>query len=261
MNTLISKANPNVIILTSGVTGSSVLTGLISRAGYWTGDITAKKEYETYENQELINLDLQLFKESGYTGNYAMEFSSAAIERITALKGTVDDRLFREFQQKCEAHRPWIWKDPRLWMTIRFWNNLLSLDGCKFILMTRSYNHAWVSSILKRHIRSYGSMKRYERSIKESLIAFLDNTRKPYLHITYENLIVHPEDVIGKLNAYLGTNLTVDDLKAIYTLPLYKVPRSSPIDYFKAVLIYLKNYSERFDIAETAKQKGRVPTA
>ena len=115
-------ANPNVIILTSGISGSSVLTGLISRAGYWTGDITHKKEYDTYENQELIDLDLRLFKQSGYTGNYAMEFSSAAIEQIRALNGTIDDHPFREFLQKCEAHQPWIWKDPRLWMTIRFWN-------------------------------------------------------------------------------------------------------------------------------------------
>ena len=38
MKTPMSKLNPNVIILTSGISGSSVLTGLISRAGYWTGD-------------------------------------------------------------------------------------------------------------------------------------------------------------------------------------------------------------------------------
>lgn len=249
-----SKENPNVIILTSGISGSSVLTGLISRAGYWLGDVTHKKEYDTYENQELIDLDLQLFKQSEYTGNYAMEFSFAAIDRISALKGIVDDHPFREFLRKCEAHRPWIWKDPRLWMTIRFWNNLINHDDCKFILMTRSFSHAWVSSILRRHIRSYKSLKRYEQSIKDSLIAYLDETGKPYLHITYENLIVHPETAILKLNAYLGTSLSVDDLKAIYHLPLYKIPRSSPIDYLKAILIYLKNYSERMDIAESAKQ-------
>jgi hypothetical protein len=248
-----SKEHPNVIILTSGISGSSVLTGLISRAGYWLGDVTHKKEYDTYENQELIDLNLQLFKQSEYTGNYAMEFSSSAIERISALKGVIDDRPFREFLQKCETRRPWIWKDPRLWMTIRFWNDLINHDDCKFILMTRSHRKAWVSSILRRHIRSYQSLKRYEQSIKDSLVAYLDQNNKRYLHITYESLIVDPETAIRKLNAYLGTSLTVEDLKAIYHLPLYKIPRSSPIDYLKAVLIYWKNYSERMDIAESAK--------
>jgi hypothetical protein len=248
-----SKANPNVIILTSGLSGSSVLTGLIARAGYWTGDTTHKKEYDTYENQGLIDLDLLLFKHAEYTGRYTMEFSSEAIDRIAALSGTIDDRPFREFLQKCDARRPWIWKDPRLWMTIYFWRNLLPLDDCKFILLTRSFAHAWVSSTLRRHVRSYGSLKRYEQSIKNSLTAFLDSTKKPYLHITYENLIVHPESVIGELNAYLGSSLAVEDLKAIYHLPLYEIPRSSPLDFVKAVLIYLKNYSERFDLLETKK--------
>ena len=52
----------NVIILTSGLTGSSVLTGLISRVGYWNGDQTHKKEYDTCENSELISLNLSLFQ-------------------------------------------------------------------------------------------------------------------------------------------------------------------------------------------------------
>jgi hypothetical protein len=44
----------NVIILTSGLSGSSVLAGLIANAGYWVGDETFKKDdYDTFENREL----------------------------------------------------------------------------------------------------------------------------------------------------------------------------------------------------------------
>ena len=47
----------NTIILTSGLTGSSVLTGLLARGGFWAGDRTAKKkDYDTFENEELIRL-------------------------------------------------------------------------------------------------------------------------------------------------------------------------------------------------------------
>ena len=46
----------NVIILTSGMSGSSVLANLISQAGYWLGDETSKAPFETYENKELIDL-------------------------------------------------------------------------------------------------------------------------------------------------------------------------------------------------------------
>ncbi|HXI40008.1 MAG TPA: hypothetical protein VNH83_08520, partial [Bryobacteraceae bacterium] len=116
----------NAIILTSGLTGSSVLTGLISQAGYWTGNSTHKKEdYDTYENQELIDLNLRLFDEAGYKGNYLTEFSPEVLSRIAALYGRIDSRPYELFINRCNENQPWVWKDPRLWLTIRFWNNLL----------------------------------------------------------------------------------------------------------------------------------------
>src|ERR1700686_3366711 len=72
----------NVIILTSGLTGSSVLTGLIARAGYWPGDRThKKKEFDTYENEELIDLNRRIFEQANYHGNYLMDFSPGVLAR------------------------------------------------------------------------------------------------------------------------------------------------------------------------------------
>jgi hypothetical protein len=251
------RSHPNVVILTSGVSGSSVLTGLISRAGYWTGTCTHKKEkeYDTFENRDLIQLNLDLFRAADFAGNYAMEFCGDGISSIAALRGHVDEGPFKSFVETCQQHRPWIWKDPRLWLTIRFWKDLLPLSDCRFIVLTRDLRHNWLSSIQRRHIRSFGSMKRYELAIKSSIVEFLDGNRIGYLHMTYENLIVKPEQEIWRLNAYLGTNLEVADLAAIYHNRLYKVPRGSVIDHVKAWLIYIKNYSQRFDLAEKAKQK------
>src|SRR5713226_606371 len=70
--------------------------------------------------------------------------SGSAIWRTPASKqrsprfcrGTFDDSPYREFLAKCDEHRPWVWKDPRLWLTIYFWKSLLSLDQCRFILLT-----------------------------------------------------------------------------------------------------------------------------
>src|SRR5215472_209946 len=76
---------PNVIILTSGLSGSSVLTALICRAGYWSGDRTHKKpHYDTFENERLIELDCRIIAEAGYRGNYLLEFSPEAIAEIEA---------------------------------------------------------------------------------------------------------------------------------------------------------------------------------
>ena len=240
----------NVIILTSGLSGSSILTGLIARAGYWTGDETFRKvEYNTNENQELIDLNLKLFAEAGYKGNYLLEFSPAAMNAIAALAGKTGLDPYRSFIAKCDAHRPWIWKDPRLWLTIRFWKNLLDLDQCTFILLTRGVMQSWISSTLRRQITTYRYSKQYEQNIKQSAVDFLKENGLPYLSLSYEELIQRPAETIERLNRHLGSDLTIEDLGKVYHKPLYKNPRNSFVKHIKAVLIYLKNYSERLDNA------------
>src|SRR5438105_1658760 len=134
----------NLIILTSGLTGSSVLTGLISRAGYWTGDSTQQKpDYNTFENHELVKLNLNLLELAALKSSYHTHFSQRAVDHIASLLSRIDLEPYRSFIRKCNDHSPWVWKDPRLWMTIRFWKNLIDVDNCSFILLTRGYFQCW----------------------------------------------------------------------------------------------------------------------
>src|SRR5438309_1952893 len=94
---VVPRPRPNVIILTSGITGSSVLSGFLARSGYWAGDKTHKKEYDTFENAELIALNLKILQQAEYRGNYVTEFSTDAIARVACLRGTFDDSPYREF--------------------------------------------------------------------------------------------------------------------------------------------------------------------
>ena len=60
----------NVIILTTGISGSSVLTGFLAKSGLWIGDETVYKDnitgkYETYENKKLVDLNDELIDEGG----------------------------------------------------------------------------------------------------------------------------------------------------------------------------------------------------
>jgi hypothetical protein len=119
-------------------------------------------------------------------------------------------------------------------------------------MLTRDYMQCWTSAILRRQIRSYGDLKQYEKSVKTAIMQFLYDAHLPYHGVKYEELIVNPAGVITNLNAFLETSLTVEDLKRIYHKPLYKNPRSSWVDIAKAVLIYLKNHSERMNVPASA---------
>ena len=242
----------NVAILTTGLSGSSVLTALISKAGYWLGDSTFKRyDYETFENNELVDLNRMICQEAGYWGNHHREFSVEAIQKVAGLYGTLtgypDNPLLSrcaEFVEKCKDHQPWIWKDPRLWLTLYFWQFLVDWRECQFILLTRDYKQGWTGELLRRAVWSYRAFKEYQESVKGVMLDFLAANQLSFFHLKYEDLIMRPAESICSLNSYLNINLTVNDLRKVYAKPLYKAPRSS-WDFSIAVLIYLKNYSER----------------
>jgi hypothetical protein len=129
--------------MTSGLSGSSVLTGLIARSGRWVGANTVKKhDYDTYENAGLVTLNKALLDELGYTGKYEMEFRQDLIDHVAALGTSMDASPYRGFLATCDQHRPWIWKDPRLWLTMRFWHRLMDWDQCTVIVLTRGLVHS-----------------------------------------------------------------------------------------------------------------------
>lgn len=236
----------NAIILTNGLSGSSVLAGLIARAGYWTGASTFKKaDYDTYENEQLVELNQRLLAASGYRGDYAMVFSAELVHQVAALYGKIEHGPFEDFVRLCERHRPWIWKDPRLTFTIRFWARFLDLSQCRFIVLTRGLWQSWVSTTLRRQIQTIDYLRRYTAGVIGAGRDFLREAGVPHLEVRYEDLIVKPQSTIEAINRFLGSALTLSDLQVVYKGRLHRDSR--PLgDYLKAALIYLKNYGDRY---------------
>jgi hypothetical protein len=55
----------NIVILTTGSSGSSVRAGIIATQGYWLEYKTKKLDFDTYENARLVNLNMYLLRASG----------------------------------------------------------------------------------------------------------------------------------------------------------------------------------------------------
>ena len=236
----------NVIILTGGLTGSSALAGLLTAAGYWCGEDTFKKsDYNTYENSELIELNRRLMQRVGVAEKeYTMAFQPDAIRRIEALRGVEDEADFRAMIARSEAHAPWVWKDPRLWLTVRFWAPLLDWSRIRVLLLRRDPVQAWISTTQRRHIQTYSYLTDYNESIQGSLREFLEANRVDYLPVLFEDLIVTPERELERLSGFLGRAVTMEHFRSSYDGGFYRKPKTLR-DGAEAVLIYLKNYRER----------------
>ena len=235
----------NVIILTGGLTGSSALAGLLSAAGYWSGEDTFKKrDYNTYENSDLIRLNRQLMQKVSANERYTTRFLPDAISDIERLSGTEDETEYRALISRCESQAPWMWKDPRLWMTIRFWQPLLPWARIKVLLLRRDPMQAWVSCTQRRQIQTFEYARRYNESIQTSLKDFLEANSIRYLPLLFEDLILTPEQEVEKIGDFLDLPVPMEHLHSTYTGTLYRRPKTYG-DTVEAFLIYVKNYRER----------------
>ncbi len=235
----------NVIILTSGLSGSSVVSNLISKAGYWSGDQTCKKEdYDTHENETLVYLNNKILEKIEYQGSYTRIIDENSIKRVKEMDFLDNHDEYCTFIDRCNKSSPWIWKDPRLWITMPYWDRVLG-DDIKYIHLDRSLMQRWISVNLRKQIQTYGYLRQYSEGINIIISKFLEDNNKQSLFMNYDDLIVQPEDTLDKISEFLGVSLTVDNLRSAYNYQLYKKNRGFS-DFVKALSIYLKNYNERY---------------
>jgi hypothetical protein len=235
----------NVIILTHGWTGSSLFAGLLGRAGCWLGDETFKKrDYDTFENAKLVALNQRLLNTLAPDVNHEHRFVFEDVERIAERADGLDLEPYRAFVAECTANGPWLWKDPRLTWTIRVWAKVLPLEQIDFLVLTRDDLQAWITSNRRRHIQSMRFTREYNHGITNSNLRFLQDHHRPYLAMSFEDLMLEPESALKRMNGFFNTDLSMTDLRSVCNLPLGRKSQGLRA-LLQAALIYAKNYGER----------------
>lgn len=246
---------PNIIILTGGISGSSVLAGLIGKQGYWLGENTKKVAYDTFENAALVDLNIELFKRSGFYWTDICEIPPPSSEKIGALYGTIDTSEYEKLVKISTDHLPWLWKDPRLSYTMSFWKNLIEARECKYIVMTRDLRQTWTGLILRgKFAIPIDKLKIIHEISEKSALGFLKREKADYINLTFEDLVVRPEASIDKLNRHIGTKLTISELKEVYTGHLGR-PRWTRTDFAKARIRFMYYRYILKDIVRFPQQK------
>lgn len=244
----------NVIVLTTGLSGSSVLTALIARAGYWLGDETIVKDnsaghYDTFENSHLVELNIQLWQSMGLELSDESFHCERYFSKFCNESQNVDTSDYLSFIDSCNEHGPWVWKDPRLWISLGYWLPLLEKSqgkDIKFVVLTRNSLSLWISFLLKRKVVHYTTLKNSERKSKDRICQFLSSKGHDYVEVNYNELISEPKPAIEKLNKYLNSSLSLEDLKKVYK---GKIPAKTwrIKDLVIASLIYIKNIKMAFE--------------
>jgi len=237
----------NVIILTTGISGSSVITGFLSKSGLWAGDDTVFKnnltgKYETFENKKLVDLNDSLLNEAGVEFEGKARYDASSRDKLNKIHAEIDTTKYNKFIEECNMHTPWIWKDPRLFLTIGFWKNSLDLTNTKIVVLHRNSYELWKSLTNKRIIYSFRYLRDSEDKTRHELLNYLDSNNFSSISIEYDQFTRDPVKSINKLNKFIGTNLKKETWDEIYK------PTSMVSQYKRtllAYLIYIKNYKSR----------------
>ncbi len=235
---------PNVVIFTTGSSGSSVLAGILARQGFWVGHDTARLEFNTFENADLVKFNIRILNLSGHQHRDANDLPPPSIYKIAQLAATVDPAPYVLFTEECERHRPWLWKDPRLAFTVHFWKQFASFNDVRFLVMLREFRQAYAGMILKRKVYMHPlEYRRILQNYEASYRTFLETQAQDrVLYLTFEDLILEPTKCISKINRFLGTSLSVKDVTAVYRGALCR-KRYGRLDYLQAVMrYYIKKY-------------------
>lgn len=237
----------NVIILTTGISGSSVLTGFLAESGFWAGDDTVFKDnltgkYETYENKKLVDLNNILVEEAGVEFEGKARYDVNARDKLNNIYAEIDTTKYEIFIEECNSHSPWIWKDPRLFITIGFWRNCLDLTNTKVIVLHRNSYELWKSLTIKRIIYSYRYLKNTEDRTRQELLNYLESNNFSFISLEYDQFTRDLVTSINSLNKFIGTSLKKENWDKIYQ----KTSKSSRYKRtLLAFLIYIKNYKSR----------------
>jgi len=208
----------NIVILGPGRTGSSLLAGLIAKDRYYINQdaIATRDGYPDgdYENPDLVELDKAIFFESGY-GHHKIRFDrSVDIQKMAAWAEKCAPEKYKKFVEKCEQHKPWLWKDPRLCYTIYFWKSFIDLKDIKLIFITRDHDQIFRSyTKYKVFFTKADVYKKYDEQVAavENLI---QQENLDVLRIHYDAL-KNKDALIKKLNTYLGTEILPSDYDAV----------------------------------------------
>ena len=242
--------------MTTGSSGSSVLAGTIALKGYWQGERTKKLEFDTHENAELVDLNKEILRLSGFNRHDCNDIPPPSIKDICKLSETIDLSKYRSFIEKCDANNPWVWKDPRLSYTIYFWKKLLDINGINFVFIEREPKQSYTGLILKRKVpMSYKEHNIMNANYRETCLQFFNCNSVRYLYLSFENLIVCPEYYLQKLSLFLENDIKLKDLQKVYHGSLYK-KRWRTVDFYLACIHYAGYKYIQRDNVRFPRRKG-----
>lgn len=210
----------NILVVGMPRSGTSLAAALFTRKGYFVGDIeserlrtgNSKNPFGFFEADELVERNVNILRRAGYEFHNTWLFSPISDSAINAVPQLPPEQADRDFVQRYEARAPWLWKDPRLCITLPYWWKLLDHERVAVVLTTRdSADIYWSFRRFGWNLARDDVVRRVEQHVRAAKRA-VDALGIPHVAVGYNEYRERPAHVANVLSRLAEIELTPDDL-------------------------------------------------
>ena len=210
----------NIIIVGPPRSGTSLTSGIFARQGYFAGEqLRSGDDYNPFgyfEDEALVEANVKLFSEVDFNFHNTWMFAPIADSQIEAISKLPTKECDQQLVGACDGHVPWMWKDPRLCVTLSYWTKLIDWSTTGVVLTQRNPEDVYWSFRRKGwcpsgNARRDQTIERIEKHAATAL-ATVQQYNVPHISIQYDEYHECPAEVAQRINEFADLELTPADL-------------------------------------------------
>lgn len=213
----------NILVVGMARSGTSLSASVFAKNGYFVAE-DEERELKPgnvynpigfFEAESLIARNRQIFNYVGYQFDNTWMYAPIQDKHVALINQLSPSAEHISFVQKYNGRSPWVWKDPRLCYTLRYWWPLMD-SNTAVLLVTRKkeaiYNSflrtKWIGASKAERDATYACIEAHITNAKQALL----DLNIPHVEVDYDDYRVAPRQVCNKLNAAFGLTLTESQL-------------------------------------------------
>jgi hypothetical protein len=214
----------NAIVVGMPRSGTSLSTRIFVRKGYFVAEdeenaLEPADEFNPFgywQAKGLVDRNIEIFHAVGYEFKNSWlwnQISEDALARIRSLEPLPGHR---EFAAAYDGRAPWVWKDPRLCLTLSYWWKMMRPEDTAVLFIERDSEEIHRSFKRIGYVSAGpGSRERIARVTAQHLgeaRRTLDSLEIPHLTVQHKRYFKDPAGVAREIGELFDIELTPDDL-------------------------------------------------
>jgi hypothetical protein len=210
----------NIIIVGPPRSGTSLTSGIFARQGYFAGEqLRSGDDYNPFgyfEDEALVEANVTLFSEVDFNFHNTWMFAPIADSQLEAISHLPTKECDQQLVKACDKNVPWMWKDPRLCMTLSYWAKLIDWSNTGIVLTQRNSDDVYWSFRRKGwcpagNDHRQQSIDRIEKHASSALET-IHRMGLPHIAIQYDEYHERPAEIAERINTFADLQLTPGDL-------------------------------------------------